>query len=87
MRMTEQLGADRVHVVDADDFFTDPLPVWSQVLEFLGLPPGAGTQFGQHNARPRTSMEPRLRERLMRRFEDSDARLEQWWQHTPSWRR
>lgn len=87
LRMVQAVGADRVHVVDAEDFFTDPIPVWQGVLQFLDLPSAPGVEFGQHNARPRTSMSATLRSCLLERYEDSDARLAEWWGRTPSWRR
>lgn len=86
LRMVEALGADNVHVVDAEDFFTDPGPVWSEVTRFLGISLGAPT-FRRHNARPRSDMPAALRSELAERFEDADRRLEQWWGRTPSWRR
>lgn len=85
-RMVAELGRERVHVVDAEDFFTDPRPVWDETLHFLGLPPADPT-FEQHNARPRSSMPDAVRARLRERFADTDARLAQWWGRVPSWRR
>ena len=85
-RLTGALGRERVHVVDADDFFTDPEPVWQGVSEFLGLS-AFRPQFEQHNARPRSAMPDELRARLRRHFDDADERLEAWWGRTPSWRR
>ncbi len=86
-RFVDAVGPDRVHVIDAEDFFTDPLPVWAGVLAYLGLAAAPGPEFRQHNARPRSALDPALRRRLAARFEDADARLAQWWQRTPSWRR
>jgi sulfotransferase family protein len=85
-RMTAALGRDRVHVVDAEDFFTQPEPVWDEVRNFVGLSP-ADPVFEQHNARPRSSMADSLRTTLRAQFEDSDARLARWWGREPSWRR
>ena len=86
-RMVDAVGRDRVHVVDADDFFLDPEPVWDAVVDFLGLAPQAGREFRRHNARPRSPMPAQLRARLTERFTESDERLEQWWGRVPSWRR
>ncbi len=86
-RMTGAIGRDRVHLVDSEDFFTDPEPVWNEVIEFLDLPPQHGRQFRRHNARPRSPMPADLRARLTERFTESDERLAQWWGRTPSWRR
>ena len=86
-RMVGAVGREQVHVMDADDFFTDPEPVWDAVVDFLGLAPQHGRQFRRHNARPRSPMPADLRARLTERFAESDARLEQWWGRVPSWRR
>lgn len=85
-RLVAALGRDRVLVVDADDFFTEPQPVWEQVRAFLGLS-AFQPRFEQHNARPRSPMAPTLREKLQVAFEDADERLATWWGRTPSWRR
>jgi hypothetical protein len=86
VRLVDALGRDKVLVVDADDFFATPDPVWEEVSEFLSLAPFT-PRFEQHNARPRSPMAPELRERLRESFADADTRLEQWWGRTPSWRR
>jgi hypothetical protein len=85
--MVGALGPDRVHVVDAGDFFAEPEPVWAEVARFLNLPGDVVPQFRRHNARPRSSLDPGVRRWLEAQFEDADERLAQWWQRTPSWRR
>lgn len=86
-RAVAALGSDRVRVLDAEDFWSDPLPVWREVAEFLELPAAPDPVIKQHNARPRSSMDPALRAQLVERFADSDERLASWWGRTPSWRR
>ena len=86
-RMTEAVGPDRVHVVDAEDFFADPEPVWRGVTSFLSLPDAAAPAFAKHNARPRSPMPASLRRRLTDDYQDSDRQLAEWWGRTPSWRR
>jgi hypothetical protein len=86
-RMVEALGPERVHVVDADDFFTNPEPVYNGVVDFLGLPREQGREFRRHNARPRSAMSESLRRELGERFVEADQELAQWWGRTPSWRR
>lgn len=85
-RLVAALGSGRVLVLDADDFFTDPRPVWEQVSAFVGLS-DFQPRFERHNARPRTPMPAPLRAKLEVAFEDSDERLTRWWRRTPSWRR
>jgi hypothetical protein len=86
-RMEAAVGPDRLHVLDAEDMFTDPEPVWRDVAEFLGLSPEPLPRFEQHNARPRTTMDGSLRTALREKFEADDAELEAWWGRVPSWRR
>lgn len=86
VRLTAALGRENVHVVDAEDFFADPQPVWDEVSAFVGLSPFT-PHFEQHNARPRSAMPDELRARLRERYEDADRRLAEWWGRTPSWRR
>lgn len=86
-RLESAVGRDRLLVLDSDEFFQTPEPVFAQVLDHLGLPPVSGIVFEQHNARRRSPMAEDLRERLMRGYEESDIGLEQWWGRVPSWRR
>ncbi len=86
-RMVAAVGRDRVHVVDAGDFFTDPEPVWRQTVEFLGIPDTRVPIFEQNNARPRSPMPQPLRESLLQRFTADDEALATWWGRVPSWRR
>lgn len=88
LRALERLvGRERLLVVDSGDFFIDPEPVFEQVRVFLGLRPVAGIEFEQHNARPRSPMEPGLHARLDAHFAPWDEELARWWGRTPSWRR
>lgn len=81
------VGRDRILVLDSGDFFTDPEPVFANVLAFLGLPPSSDIVYERHNARSRAPMSDRLRLRLEEHFAPFDERLGQWWGHIPSWRR
>jgi hypothetical protein len=85
-RLERLLGRDRMLVVDSEDFFTDPEPVWASVTEFLGLPWDGEPVFERHNARPRSPMDESLRARLHESFAPYDDRLTKWWGRTPSWR-
>ena len=86
-RMEKEVGRDRLHVVDCDDFFADPEPAWREVIQFLDLPTDKIPVFDQHNARPRSPMSEELRNSLRAGFEADDAALAGWWGRTPSWRR
>jgi Sulfotransferase domain len=86
-RLEEIFGRGRLCVVDSQDFFTDPATAFARVTDFLGLPDHPGTVFDQHNARPRSSLDPTVRERLRREFAASDERLVEWLGWTPSWLR
>lgn len=85
-RLEKVFGRDRIHVVDSHRFFTDPEPVYDDVLEFLGLPNTGYPRFEQHNARPRRPMPAELRERLEAHFAPYDERLVSWLGHPVSWR-
>lgn len=85
-RLEKVFGRDRMHVVDSHQFFTDPEPAYDGVLEFLGLPHRGYPVFEQHNARPRSPMQPELRERLEAHFAPYDERLVDWLGRPVSWR-
>lgn len=84
-RIESLVGRDRLHVVDAQDFFERPEPAFREVLGFLGLPWVDGIAFEKHNARRRSPMDPALRDELTAHFATSDRELAQWWGRTPSW--
>jgi hypothetical protein len=86
VRLSDALGRENLLVVDADDFFTNPMPVWEEVRAFLGLF-AFRPHFEQHNARPRTPLPDPMREKLRIAYADDDVRLARWWGRTPSWRR
>ena len=86
-RFIDELGRDRVYVVDADVFFADPVDEFERLRSWLGLPPWQPGKVEQWNARPRLPMSAELRERLDRYFEPYDARLAEQMGRAPSWRR
>lgn len=86
-RLEADLGRDNLLVLDADDLFSDFAAVMPVICDFLGLRPWVPEEFEQRNARPRSKLEPMLRERLRGQFDLADADLAQWWGRTPSWRR
>ncbi|HEU0102872.1 MAG TPA: sulfotransferase domain-containing protein [Mycobacteriales bacterium] len=81
------VGRERLHVVDSQDFWTDPEPSFAGVLRFLGLPPHPRTVFERHNARSRSPLPAALRTELEEHFAPHDERLAAWLGRTPSWRR
>jgi hypothetical protein len=89
--MAERVGRDRIHVVESEEFFADPVPVYDRVLEFLGLPQPDGLRVGyppfeRHNARPRAPMPDAVRDELSGYYTDHDRRLAGWLGRQPSWR-
>jgi hypothetical protein len=85
-RLAAAVGRDRVHVVDSERFFATPEPSYDAVLGFLGLPRLGYPTFDRHNARPRSPLDPVLRDRLARHFAPYDERLTEWLGQEPSWR-
>lgn len=86
-RLEAAVGRDRLLVLDSDEFFSTPEPVFAEVLAFLGLPPAQGIAFERHNSRMRSPMDDALRARLRAGYDAADADLAAWWGRTPSWRR
>ncbi len=86
-RLSDAVGRERLHVVDSHRFFTDPEPVYADVLAFLGLPDRGTPAFEKHNARARAPMPDNVRSRLEDHFAPHDERLAEWLGHVPSWRR
>ncbi len=90
-RLEQLFGRDRIHVADSGDFFTRPEPVYDGVLDFLGLARAGYPQFERHNARPRSPIDPAVRERLDAHFAPFDEQLSAagWLGEAgmPSWRR
>ena len=85
-RLEGLFGRDRLHVVDSQRFFTEPEPVFAEVVDFLGIGSATGIVFEKHNARPRSPMPDSLRASLEDQLADSDAELETWLGHRPTWR-
>jgi hypothetical protein len=86
-RLQAAVGADHVYVMDADDFFADPVAQVAELFDWLGLTPWTPSEVQQWNARPGDGLTPELRERLRERFAPHDERLAELTGRTPSWRR
>lgn len=85
-RFIEVLGRDRVYVVDADRFFSDPSIELAGLFAWLRLSPWIPARVDQWNARPSSPMGEGVRQRLTLDFEESDQRLGELMGRTPSWR-
>jgi len=85
-RYVEALGPERVHVVDADALFADPVAVYLDLQRRLGLPRHRPAEVGRWNERPGTPLRPDLAARLRRHFDRSDAALADYLGGSPSWR-
>ena len=67
--------ATQIHVIKAEDFFSDPGAEYAGVLRFLGLPAHDLGAYKKHNGYRRTAMHPATRQRLVEEFADSNRRL------------
>ena len=85
-RLAASVGRERLLVVDFDDLSMDFARTFGGVLDFLGLEQWLPETFEQKNARPRSKLDPALRDRLRADFEPYDERLAAWWGRTPGWR-
>ena len=86
-RLAGQVGRERILVLDAEQWFTEPEQVFARVLDFLGLPDRHEVRFGRHNAEQRSPMPESLRRRLDDYYAPYDARLVDWLGDVPRWRR
>ncbi|WKN46993.1 sulfotransferase [Nocardioides sp. Arc9.136] len=85
-RLVDALGRDRVHVVDADRFFADPVPQFVALQRRLGLSVWVPAAVERWNARPADPLPPDEHAELLQRFADSDAALADLLGEEPSWR-
>lgn len=74
-RLHAAVGAPRVHVVQSEEFFADPEPVYAELLVFLGLEAFTPPRFDRYNARPSSPMSPATRADLRAHFAPHDAAL------------
>ncbi|WP_396452677.1 sulfotransferase domain-containing protein [Actinomadura sp.] len=86
-RLFELFGRDRVLVLFAEDFFSEPEPCYDSILEFLGLPHWRPASFERHNARPGSPLPDRLQRRLADHFAPYDDKLAALLGTEPAWRR
>ena len=85
-RLEQMFGRDRIHVVDSGDFWTDPVPSYKGVLDFLDLPDVGNPDFRQRNSRPRPAPTPdSVRAALREHYRPYDERLTAWLGWEPTW--
>lgn len=80
-------GRDRVLVLFAEDFFSDPEPSFDRVLGFLGLRHWRPASFDRHNGRIGSDLPDRLRRTMAEHFVPYDDRLTDLLGELPPWRR
>lgn len=86
-RLCSELGDDRVYVLDADDFYAEPMLQIEALTAWLGLDPWVPSAVEQWNARPGDALTTELRAQLRDHFEPFDEQLEVLTGRVPSWRR
>lgn len=85
-RFVDALGAERVHVVDADRFFAEPVLEFVRLQRRLGLSPWVPPAVERWNARPAEPAGIDDHAALLRHFERSDRELGALMDRPPSWR-
>jgi hypothetical protein len=68
---------EQLLILTSEEFFSDTPRVFSQVLEFLGLPPWAPPRFNAFNPGTYSEMEPSMRRWLVEYFAPHNERLYQ----------
>jgi len=69
------LGADRVHVMESERFFSEPEPTYRALLDYLGLPAVMPPSFDAFNARPGVPLSPGVEAELRRDLAPHDEAL------------
>jgi hypothetical protein len=85
-RLEQVFGRDRIHVVESEEFWTNPVPSYKGVLNFLELPNVGNPDFKHRNARPRPAPMPdSVRAALREHYRPYDERLAAWLGWEPAW--
>jgi Sulfotransferase domain len=84
-RFRDALGADRVHLVEAERFFAEPQKEFRRLQEELGLDAWDCGEVATRSALPAVGVDPDLRERLRTEFAADDEELSLWLGHAPIW--
>jgi hypothetical protein len=82
----DTLGAEQVHVVQSELFFTEPVAEYTRLLRFLDLPPLMPRSFERYNPRPSAPMDPGVAAELREHFAGHDLALRPFLHARPSWR-
>lgn len=70
---------DRILVLRSEDLFSDPIAVYTRVLEFLGLVPFELPRYDVYNSHGyRSRMSPRMRDFLEAYYAPHNERLREW---------
>ncbi|MFS3128113.1 sulfotransferase family protein [Nocardioides sp. Bht2] len=85
-RLVKALGSDRVHVVEAERLFADPVTEFDTLQRRLGLRRHRTTVLEAWNARPGADLDPALAQHLRQRFAPDDDYLAGLLGHQPAWR-
>lgn len=83
-RVLEVLPRERLHLIQSDDFFTEPAEVFARLTAFLEVSPTVPRHFDRYNARP-GSMSPQVRAHLEAHYRPHDERLGPILGTAPSW--
>jgi hypothetical protein len=85
LRLQSHFGAEQIHVIESESFFTQPEAAYGGLLDFLGLPPILPERFDRWNGRPSGSMPLPTRTGLEDRFRPHDRALADLLGREPAW--
>lgn len=85
-RFVDAFGRERVHVVQSELFFTQPVDEYSGLLRFLHLPLAMPASFDRYNPRPSAPLDDSVAADLRAHFAPHDRALEPFLPGPPSWR-
>lgn len=86
-RVFEHYPRSQVHVLESQDYFSEPAQTYGRLLEFLDLKPFQPAQFAKLNARPGAAMQSRTYDMLREFYRPHDERLTELLGKPPSWTR
>lgn len=86
-RFVDALGAEQVHVVDADALFHDPVGVFTGLQRRLGLRVWRPPEVRRWNERPGPALPDHVLTDLRHHFDEHDAALSRLLGGPPTWRK